>query len=56
MFAERLEGMVRALSGAADQLQRAEPVSAHPHKIQYANMFSDSFSLCMLYMPSSISI
>ncbi|XP_047520508.1 dystonin isoform X20 [Pieris napi] len=34
VFAERLEGMVRALSGAADQLQRAEPVSAHPHKIQ----------------------
>ncbi|XP_045505225.1 uncharacterized protein LOC123701748 isoform X5 [Colias croceus] len=34
VFAERLEGMVRALSGAADQLQHAEPVSAHPHKIQ----------------------
>ncbi|XP_046973803.1 dystonin isoform X22 [Vanessa cardui] len=34
VFAERLEGMVRALAGAADQLQRAEPVSAHPHKIQ----------------------
>ncbi|XP_069355680.1 microtubule-actin cross-linking factor 1, isoforms 1/2/3/4/5 isoform X12 [Maniola hyperantus] len=34
VFAERLEGMVRALSGAADQLQRAEPVSAHPHKIE----------------------
>ncbi|XP_050356013.1 dystonin isoform X20 [Nymphalis io] len=34
VFAERLEGMVRALAGAADQLQRAEPVSAHPPKIQ----------------------
>ncbi|XP_045455993.1 microtubule-actin cross-linking factor 1 [Melitaea cinxia] len=34
VFAERLEGMVRALAGAADQLRHAEPVSAHPHKIQ----------------------
>ncbi|VVD00034.1 unnamed protein product [Leptidea sinapis] len=34
VFAERLEGMVRALAGAHDQLQHAEPVSAHPHKIQ----------------------
>ncbi|XP_041970881.1 dystonin isoform X11 [Aricia agestis] len=34
VFAERLDGMVRALAGAADQLQNAEPVSAHPHKIQ----------------------
>ncbi|XP_072947993.1 microtubule-actin cross-linking factor 1 isoform X4 [Epargyreus clarus] len=34
VFADKLEGMVRALAGAAEQLQRAEPVSAHPHKIQ----------------------
>ncbi|XP_061380486.1 dystonin isoform X15 [Danaus plexippus] len=33
VFAERLEGMVRALSGAAEQLRTAEPVSAHPHRI-----------------------
>ncbi|KOB79446.1 Dystonin [Operophtera brumata] len=29
-----LEGMLRALSGTADQLQHAEPVSAHPPKIK----------------------
>ncbi|XP_028029405.1 dystonin isoform X14 [Bombyx mandarina] len=33
-FSDKLEGMLRALSGAADQLQRAEPVSAHPPKIE----------------------
>ncbi|CAB3229877.1 unnamed protein product [Arctia plantaginis] len=33
-FSDKLEGMLRALNGAADQLQRAEPVSAHPPKIE----------------------
>ncbi|KAF9797759.1 hypothetical protein SFRURICE_017954 [Spodoptera frugiperda] len=33
-FSDKLEGMLRALSGAADQLHRAEPVSAHPPKIE----------------------
>ncbi|XP_053618605.1 dystonin isoform X43 [Plodia interpunctella] len=33
-FSDKLEGMLRALAGAADQLARAEPVSAHPPKIE----------------------
>ncbi|CAH2057368.1 unnamed protein product, partial [Iphiclides podalirius] len=33
-FSDKLEGMLRALAGTADQLQHAEPVSAHPPKIQ----------------------
>ncbi|XP_026332684.1 uncharacterized protein LOC113239782 isoform X5 [Hyposmocoma kahamanoa] len=33
-FSDKLEGMLRALAGAADQLQHAEPVSAHPPKIE----------------------
>ncbi|KAG7301054.1 hypothetical protein JYU34_015429 [Plutella xylostella] len=33
-FSDKLEGMLRALGGAADQLATAEPVSAHPPKIQ----------------------
>ncbi|XP_052759146.1 uncharacterized protein LOC113511282 isoform X14 [Galleria mellonella] len=33
-FSDKLEGMLRALAGTADLLQRAEPVSAHPPKIQ----------------------
>ncbi|XP_073962871.1 microtubule-actin cross-linking factor 1, isoforms 6/7-like [Choristoneura fumiferana] len=33
-FADKLEGMLRALAGTHDQLARAEPVSAHPPKIQ----------------------
>ncbi|XP_048001317.1 microtubule-actin cross-linking factor 1-like [Leguminivora glycinivorella] len=33
-FSDKLEGMLRALAGTQDQLQRAEPVSAHPPKIQ----------------------
>ncbi|XP_049879738.1 microtubule-actin cross-linking factor 1 isoform X17 [Pectinophora gossypiella] len=33
-FSDKLEGMLRALAGASDQLARAEPVSAHPPKIQ----------------------
>ncbi|CAG9792786.1 unnamed protein product [Diatraea saccharalis] len=34
LFSDKLEGMLRALGGARDQLARAEPVSAHPPKIQ----------------------
>ncbi|XP_063629072.1 uncharacterized protein LOC134800529 isoform X6 [Cydia splendana] len=33
-FSDKLEGMLRALAGTQDQLQRAEPVSAHPPKIE----------------------
>ncbi|CAG9131638.1 unnamed protein product [Plutella xylostella] len=33
-FSDKLEGMLRALGGAADQLAAAEPASAHPPKIQ----------------------
>ncbi|KPJ00724.1 Dystonin [Papilio xuthus] len=33
-FSDKLEGMLRALAGTADQLHHAEPVSAHPPKIQ----------------------
>ncbi|CAH2986630.1 unnamed protein product [Chilo suppressalis] len=34
LFSDKLEGMLRALNGARDQIARAEPVSAHPPKIQ----------------------
>lgn len=33
--------MLRALAGAADQLQHAEPVSAHPPKIEYVPLITD---------------
>ncbi|XP_060807173.1 dystonin isoform X16 [Amyelois transitella] len=33
-FSDKLEGMLRALSGTAEQIARAEPVSAHPPKIE----------------------
>ncbi|KAL4716459.1 hypothetical protein ACJJTC_015887, partial [Scirpophaga incertulas] len=33
-FSDKLEGMLRALGNARDQLARAEPVSAHPPKIE----------------------
>lgn len=38
LFSDKLEGMLRALTGAADQLQHAEPVSAHPPKIEYVSL------------------
>lgn len=34
LFADKLEGMLRALAGAADQVKSLEPVSAHPPKIE----------------------
>lgn len=33
-FADKLEGMLRALSNTADQVNQAEPISAHPPKIR----------------------
>lgn len=34
LFSDKLEGMLRALATAADAVQAAEPVSAHPPKIR----------------------
>lgn len=34
LFADKLEGMLRALAGARDQVGDLEPVSAHPPKIE----------------------
>ncbi|CAL1283114.1 unnamed protein product [Larinioides sclopetarius] len=33
-FSDKLDGMLNSLSNTADQLQNAEPVSAHPEKIE----------------------
>lgn len=33
-FSDKLEGMLRALSNTADQINQAEPISAHPPKIR----------------------
>ncbi|CAN8025657.1 unnamed protein product, partial [Ixodes persulcatus] len=33
-FADKLDGMLNALASTADQLNNAEPISAHPEKIQ----------------------
>lgn len=33
-FSDKLDGMLNSLSSTADQLQNAEPVSAHPEKIE----------------------
>ncbi|XP_055317105.1 dystonin isoform X42 [Sitodiplosis mosellana] len=33
-FADKLEGMLRALSNTADQVNQAEPISVHPPKIR----------------------
>lgn len=33
-FSDKLEGMLRALSNTADQINNAEPISAHPPKIE----------------------
>lgn len=33
-FSDKLEGMLRALSNTADQVNQAEPISAHPPKIR----------------------
>jgi len=34
LFSDKLDGMLRALANAADAVQGAEPVSAHPPKIR----------------------
>uniref|UniRef100_A0ABD2XTK8 Calponin-homology (CH) domain-containing protein n=1 Tax=Trichogramma kaykai TaxID=54128 RepID=A0ABD2XTK8_9HYME len=34
VFADKLEGMLRALSNAADQIRSAEPLSAHPPRLR----------------------
>lgn len=33
-FSDKLEGMLRALAGTSDQVNSAEPISAHPPKIE----------------------
>lgn len=33
-FADKLDGMLSALASTADQLNNAEPISAHPERIQ----------------------
>jgi 4'-phosphopantetheinyl transferase EntD len=33
-FSDKLEGMLRALGSTADQINSAEPVSAHPPRIR----------------------